>query len=71
MNFVCVSLFSQSPQSSAKKPNKTPVKQNGPAGKPSGSAVKTPIKVGRVASFAQLSLCCVQYKTPDSRGQKP
>ncbi|AWP11687.1 putative nucleophosmin-like [Scophthalmus maximus] len=27
-------------ESSAKKPNKTPVKQNGPAGKPSGSAVK-------------------------------
>ncbi|XP_022616108.1 nucleophosmin-like isoform X2 [Seriola dumerili] len=31
-------------ESSAKKPNKTPVKQNGPAGKPSGSAVKPQIK---------------------------
>ncbi|XP_070692733.1 nucleophosmin 1b [Pempheris klunzingeri] len=32
--------FKRSPELSAKKPNKTPVKQNGPAGKPSGSAVK-------------------------------
>ncbi|XP_053180063.1 nucleophosmin 1b [Scomber japonicus] len=31
-------------ESPAKKPNKTPVKQNGPAGKPSGSAVKAQIK---------------------------
>nr|XP_046262458.1 nucleophosmin 1b [Scatophagus argus] len=31
-------------ESSVKKPNKTPVKQNGPAGKPSGSAVKQQIK---------------------------
>ncbi|KAM7417187.1 hypothetical protein PAMA_017025 [Pampus argenteus] len=35
----------KSPESSAKKPNKTPVKQNGPAGKPSGSAVKMQIKM--------------------------
>ena len=54
MNFVCVSLFSQSPESLVKKPNKTPVKQNGPAGKPSGSAAKTQIKVGKAALFAQL-----------------
>ncbi|XP_013875725.1 nucleophosmin 1b [Austrofundulus limnaeus] len=32
------------PESSAKKANKTPVKQNGPAGKPSGSATKPQIK---------------------------
>ncbi|XP_034055322.1 nucleophosmin 1b [Gymnodraco acuticeps] len=34
----------KSPEFSAKKPNKTPVKQNGPAGKPSGSAVKPQVK---------------------------
>lgn len=43
--FVCVPL-SQNSESSAKKLNKTPVKQNGPAGKPSGSAIKPQIKVG-------------------------
>ncbi|KAM9849919.1 nucleophosmin 1b isoform 1-T2 [Aulostomus maculatus] len=36
--------FKKSQESSAKKPNKTPVKQNGPAGKPSGSAVKQQMK---------------------------
>ncbi|XP_078116202.1 nucleophosmin 1b [Sander vitreus] len=34
----------KSPELSAKKPNKTPVKQNCPAGKPSGSAVKPQMK---------------------------
>ncbi|XP_029297947.1 nucleophosmin 1b isoform X2 [Cottoperca gobio] len=34
----------KSPQFSAKKPNKTPVKLNGPAGTPSGSAVKAQVK---------------------------
>ncbi|XP_040904307.1 nucleophosmin 1b isoform X2 [Toxotes jaculatrix] len=34
----------KSSESSAKKPNKTPVKQNSPAGKPSGSAIKPQIK---------------------------
>ena len=38
-------LLCQSREFSAKKPNKTPVKQNGPAGKASGSAVKPQIKV--------------------------
>lgn len=36
--------FKKTLESSAKKPNKTPLKQNGPAGKPSGSAVKPQIK---------------------------
>ncbi|XP_031722771.1 nucleophosmin 1b isoform X2 [Anarrhichthys ocellatus] len=42
----------------AKKPNKTPVKQNGPAGKPSGSAAKPQIKTpapGRDKPQAGLS----------------
>ncbi|XP_047209987.1 nucleophosmin 1b isoform X3 [Girardinichthys multiradiatus] len=33
-------VLKKSPESTAKKPNKTPVKQNGPAGKSSGSAAK-------------------------------
>ena len=64
--YLCVSLSSQSLESPAKKPNKTPVKQNGPAGKPSGSAVKAQIKVGKAA---QLGLCRIENKTPDSQGQ--
>lgn len=48
---ILVVFLSQSPEFSAKKPNKTPVKQNGPAGKPSGSAVKPQIKVGKAALF--------------------
>lgn len=39
-------FLSQNSESSAKKLNKTPVKQNGPAGKASGSAIKPQIKVG-------------------------
>ncbi|XP_028272439.1 nucleophosmin 1b [Parambassis ranga] len=37
-------VLKKSPESSAKKPNKTPVKQNGPAGKSSGSDVKPQTK---------------------------
>ncbi|XP_041846277.1 nucleophosmin 1b isoform X3 [Melanotaenia boesemani] len=37
-------VLSKSPESTSKKPNKSPVKQNGPAEKPSGSAVKSQIK---------------------------
>ncbi|KAG7237953.1 hypothetical protein INR49_031469, partial [Caranx melampygus] len=35
-------------ESAAKKPNKTPVKQNGPAGKPAGSAAKPQMKTPAV-----------------------
>ena len=55
---VWVECLSQSFESSAKKPNKTPVKQNGPAGKPSGSAVKPQMKVGKaVISSSALFTC--------------
>ncbi|XP_005726605.1 nucleophosmin 1b [Pundamilia nyererei] len=37
-------VLTKIPESAPKKPNKTPVKQNGPAGKASGSAVKPQIK---------------------------
>lgn len=36
-------------QSSGKKLNKTPVKQNGPSGKPSGPAIKPQIKVEKIS----------------------
>lgn len=49
-------VFSQNLESSAKKFNKTPVKQNGPTGKSSGSISKPQMKVGKL-EWAALSSC--------------
>lgn len=56
-----VDFLSQSFEFSGKKPNKTPVKQNGPAGKPSGSAVRPQMKVGKALSPAQFYFLVVSY----------
>lgn len=56
-----LAFFSQSFEFSGKKPNKIPVKENGPAGKPSGSAVRPQTKVGKALSPAQFYCLVVNY----------